>query len=163
MVAMVDGNHGLCNISKRTSKILRRTTSTKLLVEAAKLLNLLVKLQFLKSTQSLNIVLTNLKPLLLLAQPQSLLKLTPVSSNYTRVVSSTVQLVEHNLTTLSPPLDMVLKTELISTLLETPGVPLGVTKDTLELLLKVLVLVSVVSNKFQSTQPSLEKLKKLSD
>ena len=29
-VAMVDGNHGLCNISKKTNKILRKTTSTKL-------------------------------------------------------------------------------------------------------------------------------------
>ena len=29
-VAMVDGNHGLCNISKQANKILRKTTFTKL-------------------------------------------------------------------------------------------------------------------------------------
>jgi hypothetical protein len=74
-----------------------------------------------------------------------------------------VQPVELNLTTLSLLLVMVLKTVSISTLLETPGVLHGVTKDILELLLKVLVSVSVVSNRFLSIQPSLEKLEKLSD
>ena len=162
-VAMVDGNHGLCNISKRANKISKKTTSTELSVEPAKTPNTQVKLELLKSTPSQNGVLINLKPPLLSAPPPWLLKLTPVSSNYTRVVSSTVQPVELNLTTLSPQLVMALKTESISTSLETPGVPHGVTKDTLESLLKALVLVSAVSNRSLSTQPSHEKLKKLSD
>jgi hypothetical protein len=51
-VAMVDGNHGLCNISNRTNKISKMTTSTMLLMEAAKLPNIQVKLEFLKSTLS---------------------------------------------------------------------------------------------------------------
>jgi uncharacterized Fe-S cluster-containing radical SAM superfamily protein len=58
---------------------------------------------------------------------------------------------------------MVAKMEKNTILLETPGVLLGVTKDTSRLLLKVLVLVSVVSNRYLSTQQSLEKLKNLSD
>jgi len=72
-----------------------------------------------------------------------------------------VQLVEHNLITLSLLLVMVVKTEKITTSLETPGVPLGVTKDTSRSLL-LLVLVSAVSNRFLSTQLLLEKLKTIS-
>jgi hypothetical protein len=49
-VAMVDGNHGLCNISNRTSKISKMTTSTMLLMEAANQPNIQVKLELLKST-----------------------------------------------------------------------------------------------------------------
>jgi hypothetical protein len=81
-----------------------------------------------------------------------------VSSNYTKAVSSTVQLVEHHLIMLSLLLVMVVKTEKITTSLETPGVLLGVTKDTSRSLL-LLVLVSAVSNRFLSIQLLLEKLK----
>ena len=69
----------------------------------------------------------------------------------------------HNLTTLSLLLVMVMKMEKNTILLETRGVLLGVTKDISRSLPKVLVLVSVVSNRFPSIQPSLEKLKKLSN
>ena len=79
------------------------------------------------------------------------------------MVSSTTQVVGHNSTTPSLLLVMVAKMEKNTILLETPGVLLGVTKDTSRLLLKVLVLVSVVSNRYLSTQQSLEKLKNLSD
>ena len=51
-VAMVDGNHGLCNILNRTNKILKMTTSIMLLMVAANQPNIQVKLEFLKSTMS---------------------------------------------------------------------------------------------------------------
>ena len=102
-----------------------------------------------------------LKLLLLLALPLLLFKPIRVYSSYTRVVFLIVQLVEQNLITLSLLLVMVMKTDKITTSLETLGVLVGVIKVTLRLLLKDQVLVSVVSNKFLFTQQPFEELKKI--
>jgi len=75
----------------------------------------------------------NSRLLLPKVQFQLPLKLTPMSSNLTEVVSSTANNVEPTLTTVLSLSDMEIKEIMNTTLLETPGEPHGERMDTLEL------------------------------
>ena len=91
-----------------------------------------------------------------------MLMLVKLYSKCTKKVLSTPKHVSETSITVSLLLVMVSKVALNITSLETLGVPAGVTKATSRSLHhKIMILVFVVFNMLQSTQPLHEKLKEL--
>ena len=151
MVATVDGNPTLSTGPTPMVRILRATTFTQQKPGHVKKTSTNLWLMSSPTRLSPNIPLHNSRPPLLNNLSQWLLRLIDLFSNNISQVFWTPRLAEPILITLSLQSVMEPRTARITISLETPGVHPGEIKDTSRLQ-PLMELVSVVSNKHQSTQ-----------